>query len=106
MAYVPGATQQTDQALLDQQARQLQTHWSSLTQNGDIIKNELIKLESVWSGNAAVEFQNAANTWMVGFNEVLTGLRTLISHVDTANMETSNEETKRAGLNTSSWTSI
>lgn len=105
MAYVPGATQQTDQALLDQQARQLQTHWSSLTQNGDIIKGELVKLESVWSGNASVEFQNAANTWMVGFNEVLTGLRTLISHVDTANAETADAETRRTGQNTSSWTS-
>jgi WXG100 family type VII secretion target len=105
MAYVPGATQQTDQALLDQQARQLQTHWSSLTQNGDIIKNELVKLESVWSGNASVEFQNAANTWIAGYNEVLTGLRTLISHVDAANVETADSETKRAGLNTSSWTS-
>lgn len=103
MSFVSGATQQTDSQLLAQQSQQLQTHWSSLIQNGDTVKSELIKLESVWQGNASAEFQNAANTWIQGYGQVLDGLRTLISHVDAANQESQDSEQRRTSTSSNSW---
>jgi WXG100 family type VII secretion target len=101
---VGGATHQVHQAELEQQNAELKTRWSSLTENGERIKSELVRLEGAWVGNASAAFTEAANTWISGYNEVLTALQTLTQHVGSANEQFASDETSRASTSTGSWT--
>jgi WXG100 family type VII secretion target len=106
VVYVGDADKQTDAALLEQQRAQLVTHEQSLSQSGELIRSELVLLQSAWQGNASQEFLNAASTWQQGFNQVLDGFRLLNRNVGLASEGFSQAEQSRTTENTGSWTTI